>query len=194
MPVATVRLQHAADGDILISEERLPEGVWAEIGSLLLSHGASPSSQGYSLTVLTLRLAANELGEVLLRHNIKPSYDESTRRLLRAHISEFQARIQAEQDRSGLPESEVVRQVTATGRFTRALTNTQRRDLTRLLRLPHGANFSVPGAGKTASLLAIYEASRGIKMWIGFWLWLRRMPFCRGRTKFRCVTQLIGRS
>jgi len=34
------------------------------------------------------------------------------------------------------------------------------RDVGRLLALPHGANFSVPGAGKTTVALAIYEASR----------------------------------
>jgi SNF2 family DNA or RNA helicase len=34
------------------------------------------------------------------------------------------------------------------------------RDVGRLLSLAHGANFSVPGAGKTTSLLACYEALR----------------------------------
>jgi len=36
----------------------------------------------------------------------------------------------------------------------------QTRDLGQLLDLPHGANFSVPGAGKTAVAYAVYEAER----------------------------------
>ncbi|MEV0148619.1 MULTISPECIES: DEAD/DEAH box helicase [unclassified Nonomuraea] len=40
------------------------------------------------------------------------------------------------------------------------LTNFQRRDIARLLSLRHGANFSVPGAGKTRVGLAIFHAQR----------------------------------
>ncbi|GAA4205768.1 DEAD/DEAH box helicase [Microbispora amethystogenes] len=40
------------------------------------------------------------------------------------------------------------------------LANFQRRDLARLLSLRHGANFSVPGAGKTRVALAVYAAER----------------------------------
>ncbi|MEU4430281.1 DEAD/DEAH box helicase [Nocardia rhamnosiphila] len=40
------------------------------------------------------------------------------------------------------------------------LTSFQRRDISRLLSLRHGANFSVPGAGKTRVALAIYAAMR----------------------------------
>lgn len=40
------------------------------------------------------------------------------------------------------------------------LTDFQRRDLARLLSLRHGANFSVPGAGKTRVALAVFQALR----------------------------------
>ncbi|MEU0278034.1 DEAD/DEAH box helicase [Streptomyces sp. NPDC006195] len=40
------------------------------------------------------------------------------------------------------------------------LTDFQRRDIARLLSLQHGANFSVPGAGKTRVGLAVYAAMR----------------------------------
>jgi SNF2 family DNA or RNA helicase len=40
------------------------------------------------------------------------------------------------------------------------LTPFQQRDITRLLSLRHGANFSVPGAGKTRTALAVYAAMR----------------------------------
>jgi SNF2 family DNA or RNA helicase len=45
-------------------------------------------------------------------------------------------------------------------RFARDLKDFQIRDLERLLTLPNGANFSVPGAGKTVVALATYEAER----------------------------------
>ncbi|MFI6153909.1 DEAD/DEAH box helicase [Kitasatospora sp. NPDC051170] len=40
------------------------------------------------------------------------------------------------------------------------LTSFQKRDVARLLSLRHGANFSVPGAGKTRSALAVFAALR----------------------------------
>lgn len=46
------------------------------------------------------------------------------------------------------------------GRFTRDLRDFQERDLGYLLALSHGANFSVPGAGKTTVAYAAYEAER----------------------------------
>ncbi|MCP2287375.1 DEAD/DEAH box helicase [Nocardia amikacinitolerans] len=44
--------------------------------------------------------------------------------------------------------------------WTADLTSFQQRDIARLLSLRHGANFSVPGAGKTRVALAVYAAMR----------------------------------
>ncbi|MFD5105988.1 DEAD/DEAH box helicase [Streptomyces cinereoruber] len=44
--------------------------------------------------------------------------------------------------------------------WTAPLTSFQQRDIAKLLSLTHGANFSVPGAGKTRSALAVYAALR----------------------------------
>lgn len=43
------------------------------------------------------------------------------------------------------------------------LTEFQRRDVSRLLELNHGANFSVPGAGKTRATLALFHDRRAAK-------------------------------
>jgi SNF2 family DNA or RNA helicase len=48
----------------------------------------------------------------------------------------------------------------AESRFTRELLSFQRRDLREVLALSHGANFSVPGAGKTTVTYACFEAER----------------------------------
>ena len=44
--------------------------------------------------------------------------------------------------------------------WTAELTEFQRRDFSKLWELSHGANFSVPGAGKTRVALALFHASR----------------------------------
>lgn len=54
-----------------------------------------------------------------------------------------------------LPESTIKERLTALGFTKRNLTSEQMRDLRVLLSLSHGANFSVPGAGKTTVTLAL---------------------------------------
>lgn len=44
--------------------------------------------------------------------------------------------------------------------FKRVLTDKQREGVAKLLALPHGANFSVPGAGKTTMTLALHQVLR----------------------------------
>lgn len=46
------------------------------------------------------------------------------------------------------------------GGWTATLTDFQKRDIYKLLQLTHGANFSVPGAGKTRVALAIFQSRR----------------------------------
>lgn len=66
-----------------------------------------------------------------------------------------------------LSNDETARQVTAESivealgpEWTGDLTSFQRRDITKLLSLRHGANFSVPGAGKTRVGLAVFQTLR----------------------------------
>jgi SNF2-related domain/Helicase conserved C-terminal domain len=58
------------------------------------------------------------------------------------------------------PEPVSVAELLRESRFVRPLREFQQRDLTHLLALSHGANFSVPGAGKTTVSYALYEAER----------------------------------
>ena len=62
-------------------------------------------------------------------------------------------------DPQPLDEGEVAERLAGT-RFSRDLRPFQTRDLGRLLGLSNGANFSVPGAGKTTVAYAVYEAER----------------------------------
>lgn len=147
------------DGDdVILSAEEPEEGPWAEITSLIMSYGGTPVSSGLSLPPLTLRLAAQDLGQLLHRQDVEAVYDAPVKALLQLHLQEFHARAAAEKDLSRLAPAEVRSRVYESGRFSRQLTPTQLRDLGRLLMLRHGANFSVPGSGKTTTLLACYEA------------------------------------
>jgi len=156
-----IELRQDAAEDILVTPVEVPEGVWAEVSAVLFAYGASPSGRALIVTPLSLRMAARDLGELLDRHDLEANYDYAVRELLEAHFQEHRARLEANDDLSALNADQVHSLITASGRFKRLLTDTQTRDLGRLLRLSHGANFSVPGAGKTTSLLASYEASRG---------------------------------
>jgi SNF2 family DNA or RNA helicase len=95
---------------------------------------------------------ARALGfDVRLDDGIKAAIDglKETRRALDRHMAQ-----------PGSLSEEEVADLLSRGRYKRELRVFQIRDLTRLLRLEHGANFSVPGAGKTAVAYAIYEAER----------------------------------
>lgn len=155
-----LQLEQAGQAEILVSRQGLSEGVWAEISHLLLAYGGRPSGSRFAISVLSLRRAAQDLGYLVGHHRIQVQYDQATRELLELHLDEVQARKTAERDLGSLSKEEVFARVTSTGRFVRPLTVSQIRDLGRLFRLAHGANFSVPGAGKTATLLALYEAGR----------------------------------
>ncbi|MFE9538110.1 DEAD/DEAH box helicase [Streptomyces sp. NPDC006691] len=78
--------------------------------------------------------------------------------------SAMDARVVAERlDRAGGGAGEVAAEQVAglLGAGWKAdLTDFQRRDIAKLLSLRHGANFSVPGAGKTRVGLAVFEALR----------------------------------
>jgi SNF2 family DNA or RNA helicase len=76
-------------------------------------------------------------------------------------ISTFAREVKAARDRRNtlsttLTEDEIEERLLALGFTKRTLKPFQYRDLAHLLSLPHGANFSVPGAGKTTTTLALH--------------------------------------
>jgi SNF2 family DNA or RNA helicase len=83
--------------------------------------------------------------------------DSSSETLIQRFISEQKARKQA-QDSSvaTLSEQEIQEKLIALGFTKRTLKDFQIRDVKRLTSLPNGANFSVPGAGKTTVTLAVH--------------------------------------
>lgn len=92
-------------------------------------------------------------------YNVAIKVDDETRELLERRNREEACLWEAVDEESRLSVSMVKERLDGT-RFQRKLHDFQVRDLRRLLALPHGANFSVPGAGKTCVTYAVYEAER----------------------------------
>ena len=104
--------------------------------------------------------ARNWLGHALIAYDCSPQFDLGVQALLdreRTEREEVVAAIARGIDEAPLPPD--LRAVPGS-RFMRQLKPFQERDLARMLALSHGANFSVPGAGKTTVAYACYEAER----------------------------------
>ncbi len=99
------------------------------------------------------------LAQACKRYRVALDPDARTRRLLSERLKE-QRTLREVRSKSPRLSEEAVRERLEGTRFSRTLRLFQVRDLQRLLALPHGANFSVPGAGKTCVTYALYEAER----------------------------------
>lgn len=132
----------------------------SEIEYQLMMAGGTTSARGLRLPAFAFRRAAPDLAGVLRRSGADVQWDSGVEVLLLTQLDEIRARRSGASAATHAPDA-VEAAVRATGRFVRPLTDEQRANLGRLLAITHGANFSVPGAGKTATLLATYEALRG---------------------------------
>ncbi len=93
------------------------------------------------------------------RYGVSIDWTPEVLAVIAAIRSEAEALARARRGNTELTE-EQVRERLAGSRFKRDLKPFQLRDIGILLGLAHGANFSVPGAGKTTVAYAVYEAER----------------------------------
>lgn len=128
----------------------------------LLSEWGSPNAGGNRFLLVPLDdfLARRQAFAGICRENgITPTLDaEITELLVQLAQNSAALRDRLAEPHDIAPEQAAARLVGT--RFARSLRDFQARDLGRLLALPHGANFSVPGAGKTTVTLALYETER----------------------------------
>ena len=149
--------------DVVFDYEGPPNTGWREIRALLFAAEGRLEYQGLVVPILGFRRIAVDIANIITAYGLPLEYDEAVESLFRHQLEEIEARQRAVTDPDfTLSPEEVQAAISASGRFTRCLINHQLRDIGRLLHLHHGANFSVPGAGKTTALLAIYEAGRVI--------------------------------
>ena len=133
--------------------------LWNALGRNIAPGASTRASDNEVVVPLERFLAArNWLGTALRTYNCDAQFDAGLTTAL---------------ERADAERSEVVRLLSAEpmpdpsdpvalegSRFCRELRSFQVRDLGHILSLGHGANFSVPGAGKTTVAYAVYETER----------------------------------
>jgi SNF2 family DNA or RNA helicase len=148
-------------GGTTVELERGPsveDAVWlqvrADFGSL-----TKDASHRLVAPLEALLLRRKALGAITRRNDVGVVLDEELRQLIGRANTDGKLLDKALGDQSPSEAVEVDSRLTG-GRFLRKLRPFQVRDLGHLLALAHGANFSVPGAGKTTVTYALYEAER----------------------------------
>jgi SNF2 family DNA or RNA helicase len=139
----------------------VPDDFWFPVALRLGAQCAATATE-FVVPVQGLLSGRQWLGEHCRRYGVGIEFDELVRALLRTaqHESTFLRKLQDGEPGPGFPQAKRTSEPDARTRLTRELRDFQERDLKKLLDLPNGANFSVPGAGKTTVCYALYEAER----------------------------------
>ena len=147
---------HNRNGSVTVSRgEGVEDEFWLALRAALGGGGDFNPKQ---LTLPLERFLArrSNIGRLCSQHNVGVRFDDRTRELIAQ--SNDEQRLLRDALTSGQLDGEDLQTRFEGSRFTRPLRPFQERDLRRLLSLPHDANFSVPGAGKTTVSYAVYEA------------------------------------
>ncbi len=91
-------------------------------------------------------------------HKIDVSYTDQAKLHLNESLAQLKS-IKSIESSEAIPIEHLQGKLEGLG-FKRKLTDQQKRNVSRLSRLAHGATFSVPGAGKTTEALAFYTLHR----------------------------------
>lgn len=162
-PGGTLRLGRSDDPSrVAASRAGVSDDAWHEIALAVGGDTAGPAAPFDAPADAVLRGRRALLG-VLRRHGVALEADETVRALLASATADDAALARAvagPPPPDDLSDDDALLLAAGPLRLVRALRPFQRRDLARLLQLPHGANFSVPGAGKTTVAYALHAAER----------------------------------
>lgn len=147
--------------EVLLRSVDVPAALWNSLGRNIAPGQARTDIDG-SLAVPVGRFLAsrNWLGQALTTHACAIDTTPDLAALLErgsAERAEIDALMKA--PHATATQEELAGELAAAG-FKRALKPFQYRDLAHLLALSHGANFSVPGAGKTSVAYALHALER----------------------------------
>lgn len=136
----------------------VPQGFWLQ---LISEWGADGENPGEEVSVPLERLLSNTtwLRSACKRYGVGIEWQDELATLIARTRGERNLLFNLLENPAPL-DSEQVDQRLAGSRFIRTLRSFQVRDLGQLLGAANGANFSVPGAGKTTVAYATYEAER----------------------------------
>jgi SNF2 family DNA or RNA helicase len=149
-----------------VREADVDDDLWNSLGRNI-APGQAVTLDENRLDVPVERLLASRswLAQTLTIHGCAVDFDPDLLAILqrqnaeRHEVSRALVRAADVDEPDGAAQREALRGLEGS-RFRRELRAFQQRDLARLLTLSHGANFSVPGAGKTAVAYALYELER----------------------------------
>lgn len=144
------RAQFSRDDDVA-------DELWNALGRNIAPDVAQIDDRHVSVPIEQLLSTRQWLGQALVTYQCAIDPSAAISSLLARHDAERTEVADVLRVESDVPE---IDGVLDGSRFTRSLRPFQERDLGRLLSLSHGANFSVPGAGKTTVAYALYEAER----------------------------------
>ncbi len=159
LPLLTIRTRDAPPLVTVTRGDGVPDTMWLRA---LAEWGASGSTPQRSIVIsqdLFLGRCA-WLPDACRRHGVGLDHDARTRELISRQRVETAQLTTARTRPLVLTAEEVTSRLSGSRFNSGQLRHFQLRDLGRLLGLPHGANFSVPGAAKTAVTYALYEVER----------------------------------
>jgi hypothetical protein len=131
---------------------------WLRIKLLIQSSDSEDirirSDQLIELPWSALHRCLNQLAYLLKEEGIATDYDNRSRQLIQDHLRDVES---LSQDHICEITDEQIEEMLNRSGFRRKLKKEQIRDLRTLQSIRHGANFSVPGSGKTTTLLALHS-------------------------------------
>ena len=137
---------------------------WSRICAVVLGAEGDARMVGNEIQLewASILTVAADISNLRREFGFSTSYNEAAI----AHLQRYRDEVRAmrgsdERFSARLEESEMQQQLELLGFTKRELTPAQLRDTARILSLRNGANFSVPGAGKTTVALATHLLTRG---------------------------------
>ncbi len=127
-----------------------------------LSENYSYHNLIFSIPWFELRRGLPGIARIRKREGLIIGYNEFAKSLIQEVVKD-KKNLKNKKSDLVLSETELEESLTEAG-FSRKLKNEQKRDTLRLLNLNHGANFSVPGAGKTTTLLAVHTILKKLEL------------------------------
>lgn len=157
----TLSLEGSPPQVLIARNEAVPNGLWLAL-TRNIAPGRTVRISDQEIAVPLERLLAMRpwISQSIARYNCEVSATPGLQDILERENDEHaEVRSALAGQVQPISESELDN-LLSLSRFTRELMAFQRRDLRALLALSHGANFSVPGAGKTTVAYATYELER----------------------------------
>lgn len=151
---------------VRISNVDSSPGAWGAILRLILEAGGTLDRADLLIDPSQFRAVARRMATTCAEMSVQAELNDSVERLLRVHLDELAAvhnlkkQPVCESSAQAVEHIRHVLRTSPTWNPPEDLTDQQYANLASLVRMMHGANFSVPGAGKTRATLALHSYLR----------------------------------